>query len=867
MQTRKFALLSWVLVFALVFSLGLGVSGKEAFAGSSSRLAGVDIANEVESFCSDGGEVLQEVVEELSKKFGSRYYGTRLEKDAAEYVANRFAEYLGAENTAAVGGKAHFHPNNTDHPNYPGLIYIENHRVGGVVELASFGEDYGYDIVGRSLPSYDFYDMSVANAYVSFDGEFKGTDKGGFSGVFWDFGLQGDLNVEGLSELPAETDVYGALRLTSNINPSAIAGIIESIEDELDGGAVTGLYIADNRLPAIPSNLWASGNSSGNHRYGMPFVRSAAWAEQTDVSAVTMSLFDLERLVGAAEIGTKHDKQPVLGRTYNHWAETTYVAYGVIPAETEDPDLVIVVTAHLDGVACSPSANDDGSGVAALVEIARRMADVHTGSVEVIFAAVGGEEHSDHNGAFWVIDELLTAKGKDAIAINLNMDMIATGADAVRSNGNAVNSFTFSIVNRLANAFNLPLYLVVENYASWGKFSSQPDFITTHSISRSSGYSIGYDHGAFGYYNIENFGLYHPLEYQYHSSLDNMTNYSIDRHRYGTNIIHAAILKAINDQVSKRAHFNVTAVGDVVEAKLAGADSMFVTYDRVTADFVGETTSTATTLEFSPGSTVHFLPKDNYAIQNVSGYATASVPDPSVLTTTLNRSFASRLAADILHPTFNLSVPAESGIEGDVCYTLSISKAENVLSVELEFEIDGDLLAGKGLVGLNGFDPLNDIFWAYAGSGKWKGAATLGLPSGSTTGLTSAPPTDIAQFVFSPRAVGEATMKLTSAKAVGVAGGTTAYLNSVIESGEATTFIDQRVFSKYDLNRDNKVDALDLGIMLLYCGFDKDSPAWDTLVKVNDSRGKGVTASMCDVNGDGVIDMLDLLDLFIHYTK
>ncbi|MCL1809752.1 MAG: dockerin type I domain-containing protein [Clostridiales bacterium] len=81
------------------------------------------------------------------------------------------------------------------------------------------------------------------------------------------------------------------------------------------------------------------------------------------------------------------------------------------------------------------------------------------------------------------------------------------------------------------------------------------------------------------------------------------------------------------------------------------------------------------------------------------------------------------------------------------------------------------------------------------------------------------------------------------------------------------TNIDQRTYSKYDLNKDNKVDALDIGVMLLYCGFNKDSDGWGTLVKVNDSKGKGVTASMCDVNGDGMIDMLDLLDLFIHYTK
>ncbi|MCL1808753.1 MAG: cohesin domain-containing protein [Clostridiales bacterium] len=73
--------------------------------------------------------------------------------------------------------------------------------------------------------------------------------------------------------------------------------------------------------------------------------------------------------------------------------------------------------------------------------------------------------------------------------------------------------------------------------------------------------------------------------------------------------------------------------------------------------------------------------------------------------------------------------------------------------------------------------------------------------------------------------------------------------------------------SIYDLNGDSKVDSKDFAILLLYCGFDKSSSNWSTLAKVKDSKGKGITASSCDVNRDGVIDMLDLIDLFIHYTK
>ncbi|MCL1809974.1 MAG: M28 family peptidase [Clostridiales bacterium] len=215
----------------------------------------------------------------------------------------------------------------------------------------------------------------------------------------------------------------------------------------------------------------------------------------------------------------------------------------------------------------------------------------------------------------------------------------------------------------------------------------------------------------------------------------------------------------------------------------------------------------------------------------------------------------------------NLSAAEESDIDGDVCYALSLYGAKNVLAVEVEFTVDGNMLAGKGIETFNGFSPVESILWSYAGGGMWKGAVTLAYPAGSDEGFTSGVSTEIAWFIFAPRAKGDATMTLTDIKIAGLVGDATKFLDVIVGSAEATTNIDQRVFSKYDLNKDNKVDALDLGIMLLYCGFDKDSPAWGTLVKVNDSRGGGVTASMCDVNSDGVIDMLDLIDLFIHYTK
>ncbi|MCL1808234.1 MAG: hypothetical protein FWG42_00525 [Clostridiales bacterium] len=214
-----------------------------------------------------------------------------------------------------------------------------------------------------------------------------------------------------------------------------------------------------------------------------------------------------------------------------------------------------------------------------------------------------------------------------------------------------------------------------------------------------------------------------------------------------------------------------------------------------------------------------------------------------------------------------IKADAVTGVEGNVEFTVEIFQPVDVLAVELEFVIDGPM-AGIGVEGINGFEPLTDIFWTYAGAGMWKGAVTMKYEAGGdSTGYTHRKISDIATFVFAPTAQGDASMTLTGFNVVGIDGDTTKYINSEITKPTANTVIEQLVWSKYDLNKDNIVDALDLGIMLLYCGFDADSEDWANLVKVNDSRGRPVTASMCDVNCDGVIDMLDLLDLFIHYTK
>ena len=73
------------------------------------------------------------------------------------------------------------------------------------------------------------------------------------------------------------------------------------------------------------------------------------------------------------------------------------------------------------------------------------------------------------------------------------------------------------------------------------------------------------------------------------------------------------------------------------------------------------------------------------------------------------------------------------------------------------------------------------------------------------------------------------------------------------------------VYSIYDINRDGRVSSLDLACALLYVEFTSDDAEWDTLVKTNDALGVGITAKRCDVNQDGIVNMLDLMLIMINY--
>jgi hypothetical protein len=86
-----------------------------------------------------------------------------------------------------------------------------------------------------------------------------------------------------------------------------------------------------------------------------------------------------------------------------------------------------VVVAHLDGVSEGPAANDNGSGVGAMLEVARSLAD----RPGLLIAALGAEERVEtgsplHLGSARLVRGLSAAERR-GIRVALSLDMVAVG--------------------------------------------------------------------------------------------------------------------------------------------------------------------------------------------------------------------------------------------------------------------------------------------------------------------------------------------------------------------------------------------------------------------------------------------------------
>ncbi|GAA4975561.1 aminopeptidase Y [Nonomuraea thailandensis] len=139
----------------------------------------------------------------------------------------------------------------------------------------------------------------------------------------------------------------------------------------------------------------------GEWRGGIPMVFSS-FAVGNELAATP-----------GATVRLKVDANLVLGTNDNVIAESRF----------GDPRNVVMVGAHLDSVTEGPGINDNGSGSAALIEIAEEMALVPTKN-KVRFAFWAAEEIG-LLGSDQYVDSLSEAQ-RDRIRVYLNFDMIAS---------------------------------------------------------------------------------------------------------------------------------------------------------------------------------------------------------------------------------------------------------------------------------------------------------------------------------------------------------------------------------------------------------------------------------------------------------
>jgi hypothetical protein len=92
-------------------------------------------------------------------------------------------------------------------------------------------------------------------------------------------------------------------------------------------------------------------------------------------------------------------------------------------SKSGDPNNVVMAGAHLDSVAAGPGINDNGSGSAALLEIAEQMRKVNPRN-KLRFAWWGAEEAGLIGSTDYVNN--LTQAEKDKIALYLNFDMVGS---------------------------------------------------------------------------------------------------------------------------------------------------------------------------------------------------------------------------------------------------------------------------------------------------------------------------------------------------------------------------------------------------------------------------------------------------------
>ena len=254
---------------------------------------------------------------------------------------------------------------------------------------------------------------------------------------------------------------------------------------------------------------------------------------------------------------------------------------------------------------------------------------------------------------------------------------------------------------------------------------------------------------------------------------------------------------------------------------------------------------------------------NNEAVATVSskGIVTAKKAGTAVITATaVNGKSASCTvtvtggSTEPVEPTNSVSASATlrtaGHSDGKPSFRFALKNAKNVATVRVQFTADTDVVS---VTGANGFTVLDKAKGSMAG-GKYTGEVMLVYVNSGRTAFTQSAETGVATFVTGGTTP---TLKITGVTISGWdSTGKAVYGTMGSIDPDEVKF----VAATYDLNGDGKVDQLDITVaQAAYQARYTDSD-WNT-------RGtNGVAPSACDVTGDGVVDIQDLIAIYLNFT-
>jgi Zn-dependent M28 family amino/carboxypeptidase len=205
---------------------------------------------------------------------------------------------------------------------------------------------------------------------------------------------------------------------TSGCEAADFAGFPAGNIALLQRGTCTFELKAENAAAAgaVGIVIFNQGNASTPDRQGIPAVTLTA--NNTSGIPVIGTTYPLGATLSSLTV------QGLRMRVFANTIREIKTTYNVLAETATGNDAnVVMVGAHLDSVLQGPGINDNGSGSAAILEVAEQMRKVEPVNT-VRFAWWGAEESSLVGSTFYVNN--LTQAERDAIALYLNFDMIGS---------------------------------------------------------------------------------------------------------------------------------------------------------------------------------------------------------------------------------------------------------------------------------------------------------------------------------------------------------------------------------------------------------------------------------------------------------